>query len=241
MGYAFIVIGTPTKIYGIVGLAFFFFSRNKKAFIGWGLLWMAVLFALPMLYTSPHYVLEQYAEWFRNLSEKNGQNLFAGLQNMGFLGFVRKTTQNALYSDVWILLPALLLFVIPYLRFSQYKYRSFCMMFLASVLLFIVLFSTGTEHSGYIIAYIGIALWFVLSPDKNAPVNIAVLAVGFIGTFLVSDFVPPAIRREYVYPYALKAVPVTIVWLKITYDLCFGNFARTRLLSEKSIIRKLYA
>lgn len=225
----FIVIGTLTKIYGVVGLAFFFFSKNKKAFVAWGFLWLALLFVLPMLYSSPNYVIEQYAAWVQNLTGKNSENLFAALQNMGLVGAVRKITQNETYSDLWLILPALALFALPYLRLSQYRYPAFRMMFLASVLLFIILFSTGTEHSGYVIAYVGAALWFILSPDRNARINLVIIAIAFIGTFFVSDLFPAFIRRQYVYPYALKAVPITLVWLKIIYDLCFGNFQRSRI------------
>ena len=54
-----IVVGTFVKLYGIVGLAFFFFSKHKRqlvlSLIGWG----ALAFVLPMIISSPQYIVGQ--------------------------------------------------------------------------------------------------------------------------------------------------------------------------------------
>lgn len=55
----FIVIGTLVKIYGIVGIAFFFFSKHKTRYILSLCLWTIVLFCLPMLISSPEYQLAE--------------------------------------------------------------------------------------------------------------------------------------------------------------------------------------
>ena len=44
----FIVLGTFVKLYGIVGLAFFFFSKHKVRLIMWLAVWSVVLFCAPM-------------------------------------------------------------------------------------------------------------------------------------------------------------------------------------------------
>ena len=73
----FIVLGTLVKIYGVVGLAFFFFSRHKLRFvlslIGWG----AVLFVLPMAISSPDYIVGQFVAVGQCLTGKNADNMFA--------------------------------------------------------------------------------------------------------------------------------------------------------------------
>ncbi|RZJ85639.1 MAG: DUF2029 domain-containing protein, partial [Chryseobacterium sp.] len=56
----FIAAGTLSKLYGIIGLAFFLFSDNKLALVLSFIFWMAVLFCLPMLYSSPHFILQSY-------------------------------------------------------------------------------------------------------------------------------------------------------------------------------------
>src|SRR5690606_16847963 len=70
----FIVLGTLVKLYGIVGLAFFFFSKHKVKFILYGIVCSVILFCLPMLLSSPTFVIQSYADWYHSLVEKNGVN-----------------------------------------------------------------------------------------------------------------------------------------------------------------------
>ena len=95
-----IVLGTFVKLYGIVGLAFFFFSRHKGKFVLSLLFWGVVLFVSPMIISSPGYVVSQYHEWFVNLVEKNGENLASEAQNISALGMVRRVLGNPQYSDL---------------------------------------------------------------------------------------------------------------------------------------------
>ena len=32
------------------------------------------------------------------------------------------------------------------------------------------------------------------------------------------------LRKEWVQPYALKALPVTLIWLKLCYEMCLKNY-----------------
>ena len=162
----FIVLGTLVKLYGIVGLAFFLFSRHKLRFLMWLAIWSVVLFCAPMVISSPAYVIEQYHEWFTCLVEKNAENLGSIQQNISLLGLVRRTTGFTNYSDLWLILPGMALFALPYLRFSQYKNLAFRETILASVLLFVILFSTGSEASGYVIALLGVCIFIFDSKIK---------------------------------------------------------------------------
>ena len=222
----FIVLGTLVKLYGIVGLAFFFFSKHKLRFVlsllGWGLL----LFAAPMMVSSPDYVIGQYQEWMACLTEKNAGNLFASHQNISLLGMVRKISGCATYSDLWLILPGLLLFGLPYLRFSQYKYMAFRQTLLASVLMFVLLFSTGSESSGYIIALAGVVIWYTCVPWQRSGWDVALLVFAFVLTSLSpSDLFPKAIREAWVQPYALKALPVAIIWFKLCYEMLVKDYS----------------
>ena len=221
----FIVLGTLVKLYGIVGLAFFFFSKHKVRFvlslIGWGI----VLFAAPMIISSPEYVVGQYGEWMGSLVGKNSDNLFADHQNISLLGMVRKISGCATYSDLWLIGPGLLLFGYPYLRFSQYKNVAFRQTLLASVLMFVVLFSTGSESSGYIIALAGVVIWYTAAPWKRNGWDVALMVfVFFLTSFSPSDLFPAYLRREWVQPYALKALPVVLVWLKLCYEMMARDY-----------------
>lgn len=220
-----IVLGTFVKLYGIVGLAFFFFSRHKLRFLLSLAGWSAVMFVLPMLISSPGYVVEQYKEWYLSLSAKNAENLFAGGQNISLLGMVRKISGVASYSDLWLIVPGLAAFALPYLRLSQYRHVAFRYALLASVLLFCVLFSTGSESSTYIIAFVGVALWYVTAPWQRSRWDVALMVLAFVLTSLSpSDLFPAYLRREWVQPYALKALPCVLIWMKLIYEMMTRDY-----------------
>jgi hypothetical protein len=119
-----------------------------------------------------------------------------------------------------------LLFAIPYLRFSQYRHVAFRQTLLASVLMFVVLFSTGSESSGYIIAFVGVVVWYTCVPWQRSSWDVALLVFVFVLSSLSpSDLFPAYLRREWVQPYALKALPVTLVWLKLCYEIITRDYA----------------
>ena len=220
-----IVLGTFVKLYGIVGLAFFFFSKHKGKFVLSLLFWAVVLFVAPMIISSPAYVVGQYHEWFVNLVEKNGENLASEAQNISALGMVRRVLGNPQYSDLLILAPALVLFALPYLRFKQWRNEGFRMTLLASVLLFTVLFSTGSESSSYIIALSGVCVWYFAAPWQRGKAAIWLLVFVFLLSSMgSSDLYPRAIKREYIQAYALKALPCFIVWLKLCWEMMVKNY-----------------
>ena len=215
-----IVLGTLVKVYGIVGLAFFFFSRHKVKFIGSLAFWTVVLFAAPMLISSPEYIIGQYHEWLVTTVEKNSENLMTLGQNISLLGIVRKTTGCLDYSDLWLIIPGMIAFALPYLRLKQYSSEAFRQTLLASVLIFTVLFSTGSENSSYIIAVVGVVIWYTAAPWQRSKWDIALMVYVFIFcTMAHSDLVPKFLRETWIKPYALKALPVVIVWLKLCYEM----------------------
>ena len=221
----FIMLGTFVKLYGIVGLAFFFFSKHKVKFLLALLGWALVMFVAPMAISSPDYIISQYVGWWDSLSAKNAENIFSGGQNISLLGMVRKISGCASYSDLWLILGGLIIFGLPYLRIAQYKYKAFRYALLASVLLFVVLFSTGSESSTYIIAFVGVGIWYWSVPWKRSKWDIALMVFAFILTsFSPSDLFPAYLRKEFVQPYALKALPCAIIWFKLTYEMCFRNY-----------------
>jgi len=195
-----------------------------------------VFFILPMSFSSPAYVIGQYGDWIRVLSEKNSTNMFSPHQNVSLLGMVRKISGNATYSDTYLIGAGLLLFLIPYLRFKQYACLSFRYFILASTLLFVVLFSTGSESSGYITALIGVAIWYTAAPWKRNKWDIALLVFVFVFTSLSpTDIFPRFIREQLIKPYALKALPCVLVWLKLCYELCTRDFSEAKILTNNEV------
>ena len=229
-----IVLGTMTKLYGIVGLAFFLFSKHKMKFIVGVFVWSIVLFLLPMLYASPEYVIHSYKEWFERLVYKNSLNQFHINQNISLLGMLHRIT-GATFSDLWVILPGMLLFAAPYLRVSQFRNESFRFLYLSSALMFMVLFSTGTETYGYLTAMIAAGIWYVNTPTRNTTpiLNLVLLIFCIILTSLsTTDIFPKSVKMEYVRPYALKALPCTLIWLKIVWEQLTQDFSSSLVISK---------
>ena len=184
------------------------------------------MFVAPMVLSSPEYVVGQYQAWFVDLVSKNSENAAALMQNISLLGMTHRVT-GLEFSDLWLILPGIVMFGIPYLRISQYKHMAFRQTLLASVLMFTVLFSTGSESSGYIIALIGVVIWYTAAPWKRGKWDIALLIFVFVLTSLSpSDLFPAYLRKEWVQPYALKALPVTIVWFKLCYEMYTQDYCK---------------
>lgn len=220
----FVAVGALVKLYGIVGMVFFLFFPRKWRSAGWLLFWIVVLILAPAMVCSPEYLAGQYAEWWHSLIDKNVANGMEAnnLQNISAIGMIHRLS-GADFSDLWILLPAMLLYAAPLLRRSGWECHRYQWGVVASSLMCVILFSTGSESSGYVIAMTGIGLWFFLEErrpwSKMAIVLLwgAFLICGFGG----SDLLPRAISRGIVRAYALKALPVLLIWLRLSLSLSF--------------------
>lgn len=222
----FIVLGVFVKLYGIVGLAFFFFSKNKFKFILSLTFWSIVIFCLPMLLSSPEYIIQTYKEWFERLVEKNNEN--AGLnsyQDISLMGIVRRFFQDSSIPNLPFLISGIILFGLQYLRIKEYKEVSYRLMLLASVLIFTVIFSSGSESPTYIIAFVGVAIWFVIQPKPISNFYILLFIFALILTSLSpSDLIPKYLKDNFIRPYALKALPCVLIWFTIFYEMLRNKF-----------------
>ena len=216
-----IMAGTFVKLYGIVGLAFFFFSKDKLKFIISLLIWAMVFFILPMLISSPDYILHTYIEWFQRLVVKNSENSsLDSMQDISFMGMFRRILHNPYLSNLPFLLFGIALFGSTYLKISFYKNDKFRLLLLASVLIFTVIFSSGSESPTYIIAFLGVAIWFVIQETPKSIITIFLFIFAMVLTsFSPSDLIPKFLREDYIRPYALKALPCVLIWFKIVYEM----------------------
>lgn len=221
-----IALGSLIKLYGIVGLAFFFFSKNKWKFILSGLISLSILFILPAVLSSVDFVFKSYSDWYLSLTEKNLQNTsLSSMQDISIMGIVRRITQNENISNLPFLMGGLLFFLLPYARTSQYEHSSFRLMLLSSVLIFTVIFSSGSESPTYIIAFAGVAIWYMIQPSSKGNWIIFLFAFAFLLTSLSpTDLFPKLIRNQYVRPYSLKALPCILIWLTIIYQMLTVDF-----------------
>lgn len=222
-----ILIGTFVKVYGIVGLSAFFFIKNKLRFILSFIILAILFFVLPMLISSPKFGIQSYLDWYTSLSGKNLENQALGTrQDYSLMGVVRRILQNASISNLVFLIPGAIIFMLPYLRIKQYKHLPFQLMILASTLLFVVLFSSGSESPTYIIAIAGVMLWFLMQ-KRFSKLDIGLLIFVMIFTcFAFSDLFPKSIKENVFVKYSTKAIPCILVWFRVIYELLTQDFEK---------------
>jgi hypothetical protein len=221
-----IVLGAFIKIYPVMAFVFFLFSKRKPMFLFSTLLWISIFFVIPMFVSSQHFILQSYLDWFYTLVAKNASNREIGASiNYSILGVVDGFAKNTSTSNVLVIVIGLSIFSLPLLRRSQYTSQRFRLFFLSSVLLFVVLFSTSSEHPTYIIAVTGVFIWMVQLPDIFTKKYIWLIVSLLILTGLgPTDAMPAYVRKHFIDMYAVKAWPCIIVWCIILYQLMRFQF-----------------
>jgi hypothetical protein len=207
-----IVLSVFIKLFGVVGFALFLFYPQKWKLALYSLGWTLVMLLVPFIIID----YDQYASLFVSYGKllANDPLISNGFSVMGWLN----SWFSLDISRLVIVLTGAGIFLLPFVRIRAYKDFSFRYLALASVLLWIVIFNHKAESPTYIIAMTGVALWFI-EREKNA-MNIVLFLSAFVLTSLSStDIVPRSVREEFFLPYALKAFPCILIWMKIIYDM----------------------
>jgi hypothetical protein len=210
----FVTLSVFIKVFGLVAFALFIFYPKKGKAVGYTLLWTLLLFASPLIIISLPELIDQYYNWLDLL--QNDHSLSIGYSVMGWLEtwFGLNNMKNA------VLIPGVLLLLLPLIRVKHYSFLQFRYWFLASILLWVVIFNHKAESPTFIIAIVGAAIWYFSQP--RTPINMTLILLAFIFTILSpTDLFPRSLRENWVIPYVLKAVPCIFIWFKISFDLLF--------------------
>ena len=227
----FIVAGLLIKVYGIAGIAFFWFSKHKVKFILSFIFWFAVLFCLPMIISSPAFIIQSYKEWYHSLVEKNAQNIDADdtnvMQDISVMGMIRRIFNNDHLRNYFITVPAAILYALPFVRISQYKEAAFRTSYLCLAMIGVVIFSSSAESSTFVIAVTGVGIWYVIQDDSKKRYNNLLLALVILLTSLSpTDLFPSYVREHFILPYSLKALPCFMVWWVLIWQLLLKDFTK---------------
>ncbi len=219
-----IVLGILVKFYGIVGLAFFFFSKDRWRFLGYLVFWLLAWGLLPLLVGGIDYGWRCYGEWLGILQHKNELNVdVANLRtDVCVMGMVRRFTGDGTLSNMWFLVPSMLLNMWVYFQPKKWADTTFQLRILAFVSIYLMLASTGTESPTLVMAMPGLGIWFVLSEQKKWQWGLLVLTL-LISSFSPTDLFPKFLREAYINRYGLMILPLLGVWLALAVDLLRGK------------------
>lgn len=219
----FIVLGTFIKLYGIVGLAFFFFVKKKPQFMLWLIIWSVVVLVAPMLFASPSFVLHSYLDWKASLIGKNEMNILGGGIDISIMGFFREILDQSGIPNLLFLSMGAVVFMLPFMRIGRFAKPKFQLLILASVLLFPVLFSTGAEDCTFIISIVGVGIWYIF--ENNRGMKKVLLPVLLVITCNFPLLLFPVFAKAHPLSLAIISLPYFLVWLRIIYNAAKSNVA----------------
>lgn len=224
--------GFLIKLYSIVGLVLFLFTNKKKTFVLSFIGWLLLLVVLPMLISSPEFIIQSYKDWFHSLVEKNGTNIDisvrSGMQDISVGGMIRRVFNLQNLSNYAIIVPAALMLLAPLTRYKLFTIKEFTLSYYCMLLVAVVIFSSSAESPTYIIALTGIAIWFSQKLPLNKKQALLLLLLFLFTILSPTDLFPKSIRDGFFVKYAMKALPCFIIWLLMIKELTFKKFIPTQ-------------
>lgn len=206
-----IVLACYIKILGLAAFAIFLLYPDKIKAALYSIFWAAFLFILPITVHSWPRLMDQYASWGNMLSNDHMTDGLSVMKVMqSWMGWeVNKTLVQLL---------GIVLFCIPLLRWHYYKLERYRLLLLSSVLIWIVIFNHKAESPTFIIAVLGVSIWY-FTGKRNA-VNTSLLVLCLLFTQLsATDIFPREWRNGFFLTHAIKAIPCVLIWIMIVAEM----------------------
>jgi hypothetical protein len=215
-----IVLGIYIKLYGVVGLAFFFFAKDRLRFATYFIFWLAFIGIIPLAFGGVEYGLQTYHDWMGILAHKNelNENIKNIRTDVCVMGMIRRWTGDPTISNLWFLVPSMILNLYLFFQTKKWSDPDFRLRILAFVLLYIMLASTGTESPTLVMAFPAVGIWFVLGEKTKERWAMLIFTL-LISSFSPTDLFPACIRNEFINPLALMILPLFGVWIWLAWDL----------------------
>ena len=201
-----VAVGTAIKIFPIVAATYAIFRPWRLTrFTGWSVAAGALLVAAPLLVITPMGLVEQYRSWGAIQAVDSLDRGYSVMQQLQ-LWF------NQDWPNWPVQLAGIVILLAPLARYALWEDQRFRLHFLASLLMFCVLFNHKSESPTFVVALAGIAIWFALAPRIAR--TWVMLGLVVVGTVLSSsDAMPEALQEGLFEPYRLKTLPVLLVWI----------------------------
>ena len=207
-----LVLTVYIKLFGLIAFVLFLFYPKKWKAVGYSLAWFLILGAMPLLLISFDGLLSLYRSWWNLLV--NDHSISFGFSVMAWL----HTWFGLSFQKNIVTLGGMLIFCLPLIRYRLFVDLRYRMLYLSSILIWVVIFNHKAESPSFVIAVSGIAIWFFCQEYRL--LNLILLLLTIIFTILVStDLFPSGLRDQVMIPYVVKVVPCLLVWLKVNYDL----------------------
>ena len=219
LGTFCIILTMYIKLFGAVVLIVWLFYPDKGKFAAYSFLWVALLCFLPLTAVSPEKLMSLYQSWMNLLV-----NDYSSTPDLSIVGWL-ESWFNVTWPKIAVMTAGGIALVLPLLRRSAYNSQQFRLLFLASLMLWMIIFNHKAESPTFIIAMCGIGIWFFAQESRRG--HLIMLIVAFIFTSLsVTDIVPKFIQENIIDPYRIKGVPSILIWFWCQYQLLTQHFQK---------------
>lgn len=200
------------KVYGVVALAIAVMYPQRIKCGTWFALWLLGLGLLPMAFVGASQLLSLYEHWGALMTAD--QAAHTGVSVMGLV----ENWSGASAPKTLVGFASLAVTLLPLVRFRAYSSRTFRMVFLAALLVWMVIFNHKAEPNTFVIAVAGVAVWYLAEPATRLRNALALLV--FVLTCLSTTTIfPTVLRRTLIQPYSLRVLPCLLVWIAAVTEL----------------------
>lgn len=207
-----IAVGAAIKIFPLAAAVFAVFRPYRIprfALVGLGV--ATAFLAAPILVLTPSELLDQYRSWS---AISSSDALMRGYSVMAQIHLWTGTD----WPNWPVQVIGLAVLVAPLSRISRLGVERFRLLFLASVLMFCVLFNHKAESPSFVVGAAGVAIWFVTTRRDRLAWTAFVFFV--VGTVLSSsDLMPELLQENFFEPYRFKTVPLLVIWILTQFGL----------------------
>jgi hypothetical protein len=216
----FLALAGYVKIFPLAaGLAFLLYPQRVRLVLATAG-WMVALAALPLLFVSPASLAWQYGNWWE-LHTTSTHAAGIGLSAAGVL----HSWFNLDPPRMLLLGIAGAIALLPLTHVRAWSRPSFRAAYFGSMLMWMIAFNHLSESPTFIIAMAGIGLWYF--SQERTRLHLALLWMAFLLVSVTySDLVPPGFRARFIHPYAIKGLPVVVIWAVAMVELTFKRDPR---------------
>jgi hypothetical protein len=222
-------LGACVKIFPLAALTFAIPRRRAlPTGLAAGMVGAALL-VLPLVLLSPAALAAQYASWGGVEASDAQQRWFSAME------LVHRATGIAWPNWPLQLLGTVALLAPLTLRRERWDEARFRLLYLCSVLFYVVLFNHQAERASYLIAFTGATIWFAAEPRalwRTALYGVAALAIP-----IMSTLVPGAVLRTPGMMTVRLALPCLAIWLVIQRELLRRETSAARYFDASDELR----
>jgi hypothetical protein len=206
-----VALGVCVKIFPLAALTF---AIPRRRAIRTGLATAAVgaaLVALPLLLVSPAALAAQYQSW------RGVETIDARQRWFSVMELLHRVTGVAVPNWPIQLVGTLALLAPLALRRARWDEARFRLLYLCSLLLYVVLFNHQAERASYLIAFTGATIWFAAGPA--APWRRWLYGSAMLTIPLMSTLIPGAWLRTDAATTWRLALPCLAIWLVVQREM----------------------